>query len=85
MKTIILTRQKRTGKAVNLDDIFTTKEVEGMGKVRLNKRLVQSLGGKISELNRNTMSSTRANMNPAICQLLGIDGVDPTSGKNSKS
>ena len=76
---------KRTGKAVNLDDIFTTKEVEGMGKVRLNKRLVQSLGGKISELNRNTMSSTRANMNPAVCQLLGIDGVDPTSGKNSKS
>jgi len=80
----ILKAQKEAeenGTTVNLDNIFVTKEVEGLGTVRLNKRLVESLGSKISELNRNTMSGTRANMNPAVCQLLGIDGKTPPRTK----
>jgi hypothetical protein len=28
------------------------------------------------------MSNTRANMNPAICQMLGIDGIDKSNNKN---
>ena len=42
--------------------------------VKLNNRLRTLLGDKIADLNRNNMAGTRSNMNPAVRQLLGING-----------
>lgn len=74
-------RDLRAGKTA--DETFVTMTVDGVkDPVHVNKNLAKLLEGKITELNRNTMSNTRANMNPAICQMLGIDGIDKSNNKN---
>ncbi len=66
-----------------VDDAYTIVNVDGIkDPVRLNKKLVELLQSKIGELNRTTMAGTRSSMNPAVCQLLGIDGIDRTRQPN---
>ncbi len=40
----------------------------------LNHRVLELLGDKITDLNRNNMAGTRSNMNPVVRKLLGING-----------